>query len=198
MKLYYATGACSLAVHIALHETDLSFDIIAVNLRTGKFDSGEITEINPKGYVPVLDLGTDVLTEVGTILQYLADISPEAKLIPAQGMDRYHTLEWINFISTEIHKGFGPLWFHAPSDYKKKTMDTLENRFDYLNRHLQKGPFLMGKDFTAADAYLFTTLSWCDYLNISLSPWPHLQSYVSRMKERPSVREAMLSEGLHL
>src|SRR5512147_3065582 len=153
MKLYYSPGACSLAPHIMIREAGLPADIVKVDLGTKKTEKGEdFSKINPKGYVPTVQLDNgQVLTEVAVLLQYIADQKPEAKLIPPAGtLDRYREQEWLNFIATEVHKGFGPLWNPAtPDSFKAIVKKKLGDRFALLDKHFSTNDFLMGKSFTA-------------------------------------------------
>ncbi len=200
MKLYYSPGACSLSPHIVLREAGLSFEVEKVDLRTKKTESGkDFTAINSKGYVPALQLDDgSLLTEGPAIVQYIADKAPQSKLAPAHGtMERYRLQELLNFISTEIHKGFSPLFNPSyPEEVKKTFRENLGKRFDHLNGPLEKGPFLMGEQFTVADAYLFTVLNWCKWVDIDLSKWPVLQAYQGRVAARPHVQAALKAEGL--
>jgi glutathione S-transferase len=197
VKLYYAPSACSFAPHIALREAGLPFDPVKVDLRKHKLaDGSDYYAINPKGYVPVLELDDGQrLTEVAVILQYIADRKPGA-LAPAFGsMERYRLMEWLNFISSEVHKQFGPLW-HAdtPDATKEKQRATLAKRLDHIAATLGRQPYLMGDDFTIADAYLHALLNWTGFLKVDLSPWPALQQYQSRVGARPAVQEAQRAE----
>jgi len=200
MKLYYATGACSLAPHIVAREAGLRVDLDKVDLGSGKTERGAaFADVNPKGYVPALALDSgEVLTEVSALVQYLADQAPQAGLVPAAGTtERYRLLEWLGFISTEIHKGFGPLWKpQTPEATKATAKENLAKRFTYLEQHLARGPFLMGERFTVADAYLFTVVNWTNFHGIDLSPYPNLKGFMERVAARPKVREALLAEGL--
>jgi glutathione S-transferase len=200
MKLYYAPGACSLAPHIVAREAGLRLDLEKVDLRSGKTESGAaFAEINPKGYVSALALdGGEVLTEVSALVQYLADQAPGAGLVPGAGAsERYRLLEWLGFISTEIHKGFGPLWKpQTPEAAKDMAKENLAKRFAYLDRHLARGPYLLGERFTVADAYLFTVTNWTNFHGIDLKPYPNLQAFMERVGARPKVREALSAEGL--
>jgi glutathione S-transferase len=200
MKLYYAAGACSLAPHIVAREAGLRLDLEKVDLRSGKTESGAaFADINPKGYVPALALdGGEVLTEVSALVQYLAEQAPQAGLVPAAGtIERYRLLEWLGFISTEVHKGFGPLWKpQTPEAAKVMAKDNLAKRFTYLDQHLARGPFLMGERFTVADAYLFTVANWANFHHLDLTPYPNLRAFLERVGARPKVREALLAEGL--
>jgi len=200
MKLYYSRGACSLSPHIVLHEAGLTFDTESVNLADKKTASGgDYREINPKGYVPALRLDNgDVLTEGPAIVQYLADQVPEKQLIPAAGsMERYHLIEWLNFISSEVHKTFSPLFKpNTPEETKQASRDTLAVRLDIVEKQLQGRDYLTGNHFSVADAYLFTVLNWARPMKIELDRWPAVQAFMQRVAARPAVRAAMLAEGL--
>lgn len=200
MKLYYFSGACSLASNIALREAGLPFELVKVDRRTRKAADGlDYNEVNPKGYVPALALDNgEVLTENVAVLQYIADRNPASKLAPPAGtMERYRLVEWLAFISSEIHKNFSPLFREdAPEDTKQYVRKVLSTRLDYLNRAIGNRPFLMGEQFTVADAYLFTVLSWSRHLNFDLGKWPQVQRYVERVGARPQVTEALKAEGL--
>ena len=200
MKLYYFSGACSLASNIALREAGVKFELIKVDRRTRKAADGlDFNEVNPKGYVPALALDNgEVLTENVAVLQYIADRNPAAKLAPPFGtMERYRLVEWLAFINSEIHKSFTPLFRDdAAEDVKQYARKVLASRLDYLNRTIGNRPFLMGEQFTVADAYLFTVLGWARHLNIDLGQWPQLARYVERVGARPQVIEALKSEGL--
>lgn len=200
MKLYYAPGACSLSPHIVAHEAGIKLDIEEVDLGAKKTKSGaDYGKINPKGYVPALQLDSgEVLTEGVAIVTYLADQKPESNMLPKIGsLDRYRAQEWLTFISSEVHKGFSPLWSDAtPDSYKKSTIDKLGQRFDYVEQRLAGKKYLMGDQFTAADAYLFTILGWTKYKDISLDKWPNLRGYVARVAARPGAHAAMKAEGL--
>lgn len=200
--LFYSPGACSLSPHIALREAGLVHTLVRVDLRSKKTREGEdYKAINPKGYVPALRLpGGEVLTEGPAIVQYIADQRPEANLAPPAGtLGRYRLVEWLNFISTELHKAFSPLFnsnAQVPVEYKTMVVEGLERRFGYLSEQLAGKDFLMGSQFTVADGYLFTVLSWTRLVSIDLSRWPVLQAYRDRVAARPAVREAMQAEGL--
>jgi glutathione S-transferase len=199
MKLYYAPGACSQAPHIVLREAGLPFDLVKVDLAAKRTEDGEdYAAINPKGAVPALGLDDgSVLTENAAILQYLADRAPTAALIPSGGIERYRLLEWLNFIATELHKGFGPLWTPAtPAEYKQTTRDTLGKKFDYLQAALGDRPYLTGDRFTIVDAYAFVVLNWTAIHQIELARWPGLTAFVARVAQRPAVRAALVAEGL--
>lgn len=198
MKLYFSQGTCSLSPHIALREAGLEFELERVDLATKKTASGaDFRAINPKGLVPtlVLDDG-EILTEGPAIVQYIADLRPGSGLAPAAGtFARYHLQEALNYISTEIHKGFSPL-FHreCPDVWKEVVRGNLANQFAYIEGVLAARPFFTGESFTVADGYLFTVLGWARYVKFDLSPYPHITAYQARILERPSVKEALAAE----
>jgi glutathione S-transferase len=200
MKLYYAPGACSLSPHIVLLEAGLEATLVKVDTKTHKTeDGGDYYAVNPKGYVPLLELDDgDRLTEGPAIVQYIADRNPGSKLAPAAGaMERYHLQEWLNFITAELHKQFSPLFQPTtPAEYKEMLKEKIGKRFDWVAQQLQGKDYLMGSTFTVADAYLFTMLSWVKHVGIDLSRWPVLTAYQLRVAARPKVREAMIAEGL--
>jgi glutathione S-transferase len=198
MKLYFSPGASSLPPHIALREAGLSFGLEKVDLRTKKTAADtDYLKINPKGYIPALkfDDGT-VLTEVAAILLWVADQVPEKHLVPPPGtMQRYRLVEWLAFLATEVHKQFSPLSNPLSGDeLKTRQKELLARRFDYLHKELGGHAFLMGDRFTIADAYLFTLLGWCKWVDIDLGPWPGLAAYVERVAARPSVVETLKAE----
>lgn len=200
MKLYYSPGACSLSPHIVLREGGFDFQLERVDLQSGRTETGrDYKTINPLGYVPALELDDgEVLTEGPAIVQYLADRVPEKRLAsPAGTLARYRLMEWLNFISTELHKGFGALFNPAfPDEAKAIVRAQLERRIGDADRRLGGRPFAMGEDFTVADAYLFTVLGWGRYVNVDLSPWPNLVAYLDRIAARPAVQAALSAEGL--
>lgn len=200
MKLYYAPGACSQAVHITLHEAGLDHTSERVDLRAKLTETGaDYWAINPKGAVPALDLGNgEVLTENAAILQYLGDLSGDEVLLPPVGeLRRYRVLEWLNFIATELHKGFGPLWNPAASiDSKEAARDMLARKFDYAEKALGAGPFVMGEHLTIADPYLFVMLNWTGFHGIDRGRWPGLVAFAERMRSRPAVDTVLRAEGL--
>jgi len=199
MKLYYSPAACSLAAHIALEETGLPYELVKVDLRSHKLANGsDYYEINPKGYVPVLELeGGERLTEAAVVLQYIADRKP-GTLAPADGtMARYRLSEWLNFIATEIHKQFGPLWHDETPEATKATQRAaLAKRFAFIEKTLAKQPYLTGDTFTIADAYLFVVVNWSGSLKVDLTPFPALRQFQARVAARPTVRAAMKAERL--
>ena len=199
MKLYYAPGACSLAPHIALKEAGLPHELVRVDLREHKLpDGSDFYAVNPKGYVPVLELPDGQrLSELAVILQYIADRNP-GTLAPAFGtLDRYRVMEWLNFIATEIHKGWGPLWKpNTPDAYKEIAIANVARRFDFIEPVLAKQPYLTGETFTIADAYLFTIVNWHKFLKLDLAKWPKLAAFQIRVAARPEVHEALKAEHL--
>ncbi len=200
MKLYYSPGACSLAPHIALREAGLPFTLEKVDLRAKQTEHGaDFTAINPKGYVPALELDDgSLLTEAGVMLQYIADQAPASELAPAFGtMARYHLMETIHFIATELHKSAGALFNPAaPEEWRQVVHGLLGRRFGFIENRLGDRPYIEGAQFTVADAYLFTILSWSRPLKIDLTPWPGLSAYVARIGSRPKVIETLQAEGL--
>jgi len=199
MKLYYSTGACSLAPHIALSESGLPYSTVLVDLRKHVLGDGtDYYAVNPKGYVPLLELDDGArLSEVAVILQYIADRKP-GTLAPVFGsIERYRLMEWLNFIATELHKQFGPLWYPTtPEATKEAQKAKLATRFDLLAKTLAAQPYLTGQAFTIADAYLFTILNWAPMLKVDLSPWPALQQFQARVAARPAVHRVLVAEGL--
>ena len=200
MKLYYSPGACSLSPHIVLCETGLDFTIEKVNLRTKETESGrDFSAINPKGYVPALELdGGEVLTEGPAIVQYVADLAPEKKLIPPAGtLARARVQEWLNFIGTELHKNFTPLFNPASTDdIRNAAQANIARRLPIAATALDAHSYLIGDSFSVADAYLFTVLSWTGFVKVDITPWPSLAAFVERMKARPGVQAALAAEGL--
>ena len=199
MKLYYSPGACSLSPHIVALEAGLPCEIIRASTKTHQLDDGtDYYSINPLGYVPFLVLGDgQTLREGPVIVQYLADQVPEKNLLPAAGMERYKVLEWLNFIGTELHKSFGPLFNPGtPEDYKPSVRSALRQRFEWLEQQLAGKQYLMGEQFTVADAYLFTVSGWGKFVGLDLSDLPNLQAYLARVGSRPAVKAALRAEGL--
>jgi glutathione S-transferase len=195
MKLYFSPGACSLSPHIVLRELGLPFEAIKVDLATKQAaDGADFRTINPKGYVPALQLDNgQVLTEGPAIVQYLADQVPDKQLAPANGSwERYRLQEWLNFISTELHKQFSPLFNAANPDSVKDAQKTkLAQRFGEISPLLEKQDYLMGDRFGVADAYLFTVLGWSKYFHFDLNQWPGIAKFVERVGARPAVAEAL-------
>jgi glutathione S-transferase len=200
MKLYYATGTCSLSPDIVLREAGLDAQLVKVDTKTHRLpDGSDYYAINGKGYVPTLELDDGQrLTEGPAIVQYLADRNPASRLAPAAGtMERYRLVEWLNFITSELHKQFSPLFAATtPTGYKSIVRERIAKRFDWVSEQLKGREYLMGKQFTVADAYLFTILNWTKSTGIELAKWPVLAAYHARIGARPKVQEAMIAEGL--
>jgi glutathione S-transferase len=200
MKLYYAPAACSQAPHIVAREAGLPIELAIVRFPDKVTDEGEkLTDVNPKGAVPTLRLDDgSVLTENAVILQYLADQAPGSGLgVPADGIERYRVLEWLNFIATELHKGFGPLWNPAtPDSFKDATREALGKKFDYLQEKIGEGPYILGARFSILDAYAFAVLNWTKFHSIDIGRWPGLSAYLGRVAARPAVQETLRAEGL--
>lgn len=201
MKLYYCRGACSLVVRIILNELGLTFQDEEVDLKVKKTAGGEdFFKINPKGAVPTLILDNgDTLTENQVILQYLADTTSGQKLLAAVGdSKRYHTLEWLNYISTELHKSLGMFFNPSVSDELKSKILTplVMTRFAYTDDRLAKGHYLMGNEFSLPDAYLFVMVTWTGYFKLDLSKYKHLEQFMERMQSRPSVIKSLQQEKL--
>ncbi len=200
MKLYYSAGACSLSPHIVLHEAGLAFDAISAPTKTHKLADGtDYYTINPLGYVPylVLDDGR-ALHEGPAIVQYIADQVPEKNLAPANGTyERYKLQEWLTFIGTELHKGFSPLFNPAtPADAKPAFVERLQSRLKWVDGELAGKDYLMGSQFTVADAYLFVVTNWCGFVGVDISGLANIQAYRARVGARPGVVAAMKAEGL--
>jgi len=196
MKLYFSPGACSLHPHIALREAGLAFDLVRVDLRAHKLhDGSDFYAINPKGYVPLLELDDGArLTEGAVIDQYVADLKPESKLLaPAGTMERYRAQEWLNFIATEIHKSFGPL-FGNDEAAKEAPRARLGKRFDLVAKSLESGQYVMGETFTVVDAYLYNMLRWTTHTGIDLDKWPALRAFFTQVDARPAVQAALAAE----
>jgi glutathione S-transferase len=198
MKLYYSPGACSFAPHIVVHELGLPVQTVKVDLRAHKLaDGSDYYALNPKGYVPLLELDDGTrLTEAAVILQYLADRKP-GTLAPAfGGVERYRLMEWLNFIATELHKGFGPLWYpDTPEATRTKAIATLHKRFALVEEALGAHPYVAGDAFTIADAYLYTMLTWTKFLKVDIAGFPRLGAYMERVAARPSVQAAKAAES---
>ena len=200
MKLFYKAGACSLSPHIVLRESGLDFTLVKVDLAAKKTESGDdFFAINPKGQVPALQLDDgSMLTEGVAIVQYLADKVPDRQLLaPAGSMTRYHTLEWLNYIATELHKGFSPLFRpDTPEEYKQTGRGQLEKKLQYVNEELTDKQWLMGLRFSVADAYLFTVLRWGKAVKLNFDGLDNIEQYLARMQARPAVAAALAAEGL--
>ena len=200
MKLYYSPGACSLSPHIVARELGINVELKKVNTKDKTMEGGgDFWQVNPKGYVPTLELDNGKrLTEGPAIVQYLADQKPDAGLAPKAGtFERYQLQEWLNFLTSEVHKQFSPLFRpNTPEDYKTIAKENLGKRFDWLDQQLKGKDYLMGKQFSVADAYLFVLTNWTKPTNIDLSRWPNVQAFQKRVAARPKVKEAMQAEGL--
>jgi glutathione S-transferase len=200
MKLYYSPGVCSLSPHIILRETNTPVTLVKTDIRAKTTEGGgDFRSANPLGYVPVLELddGTK-LTEGPAIVQYIADTAGATHLAPANGtLERYKMQSWLNFVSTELHKGFSPLWNPAmPEDAKALARDRLTARFAHLDQHFASHDYLMGKAFTLPDAYAYTTLRWTVPLKVDLAGYPNVVAYMARIAARPAVQAALKAEGI--
>ena len=201
MKLYYMPSACSLSVQIALHELGMPYTGVLVDSRTKALPDGrDYHTVNPRGQVPLLELDDGTrLSEGPVIVQYLADLKPGSTLLPAVGtLDRYRELEWLNYLTSEVHQRFYPLFkFPDFPDAEKETLrGDLGKRLAYVSDRLGASDYLMGDTFTAADGYLFTMLRWARFLKVDLAPWPNLTACRDRIAARPAVRAAMEDAGL--
>jgi len=200
MKLYYSPGACSLSPHIALLEAGLPYDLIKVDLKAKKLENGDdYLKVNPKGQVPALALDNgELVTEGPVIVQIIADKAAGKNLAPARdSIERYKLLEWLNYIASEVHKNFGPLFSPVLSDDAKAFFkDRVMGKFKYIDSALAGHDYLMGKQFTVADGYLFTMLSWAERMKFDFSALPNLAAYQARVAARPMVQEALTREGL--
>jgi len=199
MKLYYSPGSCSLAPHIVAREAGVPIDLVKVDLRAHKTETGEdFYAINPRGYVPFLvaNDGT-ALSEANVLVQVVADENPSANLIPTERMARAKVQSWLAFIATELHKGFGPLWDpSAHPDAKAAAKVKLGKRFDELNALLGKQSHIAGETFSVADAYAFPVINWANFHQIDLGQWPNIGAWMQRVAARPKVQEALKAEGL--
>jgi glutathione S-transferase len=200
MKLYYAPGACSLSPHIVSRELGLPVELKKVNTKDKTIEGGgDYLRVNGRGYVPALELDDgEILTEGPVIVQYLADLKPESGLAPKAGsFARYRLQEWLNFLTSEIHKGFSPLFKpNTPEEYKRIAKENIAARFDWLDQQLAGKDYLMGRSFSVADAYLFVLLGWTQPMQIDLAKWPNLAAFHKRVGARPKVQEALQAEGL--
>ena len=196
MKLYYAPGACSMAPHIILNELGKKFTIEKIDMGTKKTEGGkDFNKINAKSYVPTLEIKKD---EVSTILQYLADKAKATKMLPKAGtMARYRSMETLNFIASELHKGIGGLFNKAmPEEGRKIIVERVSKRLDYVDGLLAKTKFIGGKTFSVADAYAFTVMNWGGWVGIDIKKWKNIARYMEMMAARPSVQATMKAEGL--
>jgi glutathione S-transferase len=207
MKLYYSPGACSMASHILLHETGAKHQSDNVDMKTKKTASGEdFNQVNPKSQVPTLKTNDgQILTESAVVLQYISEQHPEKNLLPKWGTwERFKANEWLNYVATEIHKGMGILFAvdrmvahpQGKEELRKSSVEAMGKKFDYLSKHLKENQFMLGQQFSAVDAYLFTILNWHGFLKVDMTKWPTLMGYMEKVKSRPSVQAAMKAEGL--
>ena len=200
MKLYYAPGACSLSPHIALLEAGLPYDLVKVDLRAKKLENGDdYLQVNPKGQVPALGLDNgELVTEGVVIIQMIADQAKDKQLAPARdSAERYKLQEWLNFITTELHKNFSPLFQPAiPDEVKSFFKDRIKGKFKYADSKLAGQDYLMGKQFTVADGYLFVMLKWAERTGMDLSEFKNLRAFKDRVAARPNVQAALKMEGL--
>lgn len=199
MKLYYSPGACSLSPQIVLQESGLAYEPVLASTKTHQLADGtDFYSINPLGYVPVLELDNGArLREGPAIVQYLADQVPEKKLAPANGsFERYQLQQWLNFIGTEIHKGFGPLFKpNTPENYKPIALEALTKRLQWMDEQLAGKSYLLGEQFSVADAYLYTVSRWSKFVGLDLSGMPNILAFQERMAQRPAVQAALKIEG---
>ena len=199
MKLFYVPGSCSRAPHIVLHETGLKFETERVDPKNKKVAEGDyVSVINPKGHVPALKLANgEVLTETGAIIQYLADQKPEAGLIPKAGTwERYRLMEWVNFVTSEMHKGYSPLFspLTAP-EHREFAMAQMHKKLKFVDDNLSKHPFLMESGYSVADIYLFVTLGWAERTKVDLSGYKNILGLIERVQNRPAVQAALKAES---
>jgi glutathione S-transferase len=197
MKLYFSPGACSLAVHVVVREAGLDVELVQVDLATKRTEAGEdFLAINPKGYVPALELDDGrVLTEAAMLVQYVADLRPGTQLVPPPAsFERYRVQETLNFVATELHKAFSPLWHRPSDDVRAEIGATLTRRFEIVARQLGNHHYLFGDEFSVADAYLYAILRWARPTKVPLPP--PLQAFVERVASRPAVQDALAIEGL--
>lgn len=202
MKLYYATGSCGLAPQIALREAGQTFDLVKVDFKTKTTVEGDYFEVTPKGFVPALKLDDgEVITEGAVVLQWIADHNPDRGLMPAQGTaERYRALEWLNYIATDMHKGYANLFYPYLDDASKARFiaGNLATRFDFLDDHLSRNDYLLQNGFSIADAYLYNILTWSPRVNVDLSAYAAIPKFMARMGERPTVRASLEAEGIML
>lgn len=200
MKLYFSAGSCSTAPHLVIQELGLQCQTEAVDLKTKVTASGsDFTKINPKGSVPALLLDNgELLTETAIIIQYLCDQKPQTNMFPTVGtFERYRAQEWLNYIATEMHKGIAIFWNpKVTEDSRTALKEKLSRQFSFLSNHLGSQGFVLGSQYSAADAYLFTVLSWAPHVKVDLTPWPNLLGYLERVKSRPTTLATLKAEGV--
>ena len=198
MKLFFSPGSCSFCPHIVFREAGIPVELIKVNLKSHLLSDGsDFLAVNPKGYVPFLELDNgEYLSEGTAIIQYIADLKPESGLAPPPGsLERYRLQEWLGFINSEVHKGFSPFFKdYTPIEYKDALRKNLTKRLDFVAQHLKKQDFLLGNQLSVADVYLFTALGWAQWATLDLKDWPSLAAFRTRISERKSVSEAMAAE----
>lgn len=196
MKLYFSPGACSLSPHIVANEAGIPIELAKVDLKSHTLEDGsDYYKVNPKGYVPALQLDDgSMFTEGPAIVQYLGDLKPQSNLMPQSGYGRYKVAEWLTFINGEIHKNFGPLFGNASDDAKADAKAKIVKRFDYVNGELAGKQFLIGDSFTVADAYLFVMTTWAHHMKLDLPE--NLRKFFQHVSQRPAVHQAMKEEGL--
>lgn len=200
MKLYFSPGACSLSPHIVAHEAGIPLELVRVDGKAKQTADGrDFWSINPKGYVPALELDSgEVLTEGPAIVQYLADRAPDKNLVPANGsIERYRVQEMLGYINSELHKTYSPLFNPATvAETREERIAYLKKRYGYIEQQLAKGPYLFGDAFTVADAYLFVVTNWANFQKLDLTEFPHLLAFQARVAARPAVQAALVAEGL--
>ncbi|MBS1971723.1 MAG: glutathione transferase GstA [Bdellovibrionales bacterium] len=202
MNLYYSPGACALASQIALREAGMNFELVKVDLKAKEYAGGDYKKVNPKGYIPALQLPNGhLMTEGAVILQWIADQVPEKNLLPKFGtMERYKAMEWLNFIATEIHKGLGSLFGAAVmnEDTKNQIKSKVQLRLAVLDQHLQNNAFILGTNFSVADAYAYNVLRWTGIVGVDMANHTAIQKFMTKIAERPTVKEAVAAEGIKL
>lgn len=197
MNLYFSPGACSMVPHIVLEELGMKYESIPVDLKAHTYGGGDFYKVNPKGYVPVLELDNkQTVTENLVILQYLADLKPEAKLLPLGGMERVRHLETLTFITTELHKSFGALFNpKTPDEVKASTKEHIQRRYEIVEKQLEGKDYLMGNSFALPDAYLFVMTRWGKGMKVGLEKFPNVLKHFDRVNERPAVKKVIAAEG---
>jgi glutathione S-transferase len=200
IRLYYSPGACSMAPHIVAREASIPIDLVRVHLdRQTTENTEDYREINPRGYVPALQIDGEVHTEVAALVQFLAEQAPPSSLLPPSGtLARFRVNQWLGFVSSELHKTVSPWLFsqETAASTRHAVLNKFASRLAELNARFAAQPYLTGEHFTVADAYAFTIVSWSDFLNVDLHPYPKLREFMARVAARPRVREALEAEGL--
>lgn len=202
MNLFYSPGACALASQIALREAGMNFEMVKVDLKNKEYAGGDYKKVNPKGYIPALQLPNGhLMTEGAVILQWIADQAPEKNLLPKFGtMERYKAMEWLNFIATEVHKGIGSLFnsAHMNDETKAAIQSKIQLRLGVLDQHLQNNAYMLGDDFSVVDAYAYNVLRWTNLVHVDTTNHKAIQGLMAKMAERASVKEAVAAEGIRL